>query len=554
MTGMMGQGEVADLIICYTKIWTGDQENPFVEAIAIKDGKIISVGRTTTVIELAGKDTQIIDGRDRIGLITPGFIDSHVHLLMGGFGLNSVKLRDAHSKQEFIDRIGEFARNQPKGRWIREGMWNHENWGGELPEHHWIDSVTPDHPVFVCRSDGHMCLANALALKLANITKSTSEVSGGTIVRNEQGHPTGILKDRAMELLTKAIPPPSYEESKAALKAAMEYVTSNGVTTVHHMSFTFDDLYVFDRAHKEGDLDLRIYVATPLLEWKRLKDHIDIHGRGDDMLKLGNLKAFTDGSLGSHTALMMEPYSDHPNDTGLLLTSKADLASNLEGATSAGLQSSIHAIGDAATHLLLDVYEEYIAKHGMADYRFRIEHAQTLQKDDVKRFRNLNVIASMQPYHLMDDGIFAERLLGDRIHNMYVFRSLLDANVTLSFGSDWFVAPPTPIEGIFAAVTRSVVDGSYPDGWIPMEKVRLEEALKCYTTNAAFASFDEKIKGKIAKGYLADLTLLDTDLFEIVASGKPRDIIKTKVIGTLINGKMVHESPSLKIRSQHDEM
>ena len=523
------------MAVVNARVWTGDTTRPWADAIAVSADTIAAVGSSAEIRKLAGAGARIIDAHG--AMLTPGFIDAHVHFLDGGFALSSVQLRDAKTPAEFVRRIKAYAAGLPKGAWVLGGDWDHTLWGGELPRRDWIDSVTPDHPVWVGRLDGHMGLANSAALRAAGVTRATADVDGGTVVRDASGEPTGVFKDNAMGLVTKAIPDAPPEVEDRALDAAMTYVAERGVTQVDHMG-TWHDLAVFERAHKAGRLRTRISAAVPLATWERLRDTIAARGRGDAWLHIGGLKGFVDGSLGSHTAAMLEPFTDAPKDTGLLVSAPADLYAWTSGADKAGLQVICHAIGDRAIRLQLDIYQRVEQEDGPRDRRFRIEHAQHLAPADIPRFAKLGVIASMQPYHAIDDGRWAEAVIGhERSKTTYAFRSLLDAGARLAFGSDWDVAPPTPIEGIYAAVTRRTLDGKHPGGWIPEQKITVEEALRAYTIDAAYASFDEKRKGSLVRGKLADFVIIDRDLTRI----PPEQIRDAKVVMTVVGGKVVYE-------------
>jgi len=468
--------------------------------------------------------------------VVPGFIDGHVHFLTGGFRLASVQLRDAKTPEEFASRIGEFAKTIPAGTWIQGGDWDHQLWGGELPHRRWVDALTREHPVWVNRLDGHMALASSLALEAAGITRATRDVEGGAIERDPTGEPTGLLKDNAMGLVDRVVPPPGEELSLRALDAAMSYVAARGVTSVHHMG-SFDDLEVFRKAQAQSGLRTRLYAAVPLGEWERLRDLVAADGKGDRSLSWGVLKGFVDGSLGSHTAAFHAPYDDQPSDRGFFVNAEDDLYRWISGADSAGLQVAVHAIGDRANQTLFDIYERVAKENGPRDRRFRIEHAQHLRPEDIPRFGALGVIPSMQPYHAIDDGRWAEKLIGLRIRTTYAFRSLLDTNAPLIFGSDWFVAPPTPLEGIYAAVTRRTLDDLNPQGWVPEEKISVEEALVAYTRSAARAAFAENDVGILKEGFLADFVVLDRDLTAIA----PEEIRDARVIATVVAGKVVYE-------------
>lgn len=525
----------ATLIVTNGRVWTANPRHTWAEAVAVRDDKIIAVGSSHDIQKYAGKETLVIDAHHR--MVLPGFIDSHIHFLDGGFMLMSVQLRDAKTKAEFVHRIQAFAATLKPGEWITAGEWDHQNWGGELPTKEWIDAVTPSNPVWVSRLDGHMGLANSLALKAAAIHKNTADISGGAIVRDASGEPTGILKDNAMTLVDRVEPPATAEMSDRALDAAMKYVAANGVTAVDHMG-TFGDLETFKRVHKSGRLKTRIYAAVPLSAWEDLQDRIARDGRGDDWLRIGGLKAFVDGSLGSHTAAFLEPFTDSPNDKGLLVNKPEELHAWTRGATAAGLHVMVHAIGDRAIRLQLDIFERVQNELHPKDPRFRIEHAQHIAPADLPRFGKLHVIASMQPYHAIDDGRWAEKVIGhERAKRTYAFHSLLQTGTRLAFGSDWPVAPATPLEGIYAAVTRRTLDDKHPHGWIPEQKITVEQALNAYTIDAAYARFAEKELGSLEPGKLADMVIVDRDITRI----SPEQIRNTRVDVTIAGGQVIFE-------------
>ena len=526
---------VSTLAIVNARIWTGDARRPWADAVLVRGERIDAVGSSAEIRKRAGSDVKVVDAKGM--MVTPGFIDAHVHFVDGGFALASVQLRDAPTKAEFIGRIKAFALTVPKGTWILNGDWDHTNWGGELPERSWIDSVTPNNPVWINRLDGHMNLANSLALAAARVTRANKDVSGGTIVRDAAGEPTGVLKDNAQELMSSAIPEPSMEMSLRALDAAMSYVGERGVTSVHHMG-TWGHLAVFRRAHDMGALRTRIFAAVPLSTWARLRDEIKAHGRGDSWLHIGGLKGFVDGSLGSHTAAMLAPFTDAPSDRGLLVNSEKNLHDWTDGADKAGLQVIVHAIGDRAIRTQLGIFEHVAKEHGPRDRRFRIEHAQHIAPADIPRFGQLGVIPSLQPYHAIDDGRWADKVIGtERAKGTYAFQSLLDHGATLAFGSDWFVAPPTPLVGIYAAVTRRTLDDKHPDGWVPEQKITVEQALRAYTSGSAYAGFQEKDVGMLRAGMLADLVVLDRDITRI----PPETIRDVKVMVTMVGGRVVYD-------------
>ena len=527
LCSVIAVAQQASLAVVHARVWTGNPAQPWAEALAVNGDAILAVGDDASIEKRIAPRTRVLDAHG--GMVAPGFIDSHVHFLVGGLSLRSVQLRDARSKAEFVARIQAFAASLPPGTWITGGDWDHQNWGGELPTKQWVDAVTPRNPVWINRLDEHMSLANSLALAAAHVNKSTPEPPGGAIVRDPSGEPTGILKDNAVSLVNRVVPPPSAEMLDRALDAATRYAAEHGVTSVGHMG-TWEDLEVFRRARQAGRLKTRIRAAVPLPTWQRLAQTVSRDGRGDDYLQIGCLKAFVDGSLGSHTAALLEPYADAPKDAGLLVNTPEDLYRWTSDATRAGLQVMVHAIGDRAVRLQLDVFDRVQREQHPADPRFRIEHAQHVAPSDLPRFAAIGVIASMQPYHAIDDGRWAEKLIGpERSKTSYAWRSLLDLPV----------APAAPIEGIYAAVTRRTLDGKHPGGWFPQQKITVEEALRAYTSGAAYAEFAEKRKGTLEAGKLADFVLLDRDLTRIPAP----EIRNARVLATVVGGQVVFEAP-----------
>lgn len=527
---------VADIVIRNARIWTGDPDQPQASALAIRGERIVAVGADELVSPLIGPETELIDSPS--GLVIPGFIDSHVHLMASAFELSSVQLRDAQTPEEFTRRIGDFAEDMQAGEWLLGGTWDHQNWGGELPHRDWIDALTPDTPVMITRLDGHMALANSLAMKLADIDKNTAEVEGGEIIRDADGTPTGLLKDNAMNRVVEIIPEPSASQQDEALQQAMDYLVERGVTTVHDMGYDWSSLSIYRRAHANHALRIRIYANVPLDTWQQLAQEVAAQGRGDDWLRIGGLKGFMDGSLGSHTAAFFEPFTDTPDDRGFFITAPEDVLQKAVAADNAELQLVIHAIGDRANATLLDIFDSVTEQNGVRDRRARIEHAQHLRPEEITRIANARVIPSMQPYHAIDDGRWAESVIGHkRARYTYAFRSLLDAGALLAFGSDWSVAPADPIAGIYAAITRRTLDGANPYGWVPEEKISVEQALVAYTRNGAFASFEEDSKGSLTVGKLADVVILDHDITAL----PPEQIGGARVVRTFVGGKTVYQ-------------
>ena len=537
---LLAQTAVISLAIVNARVWTGDARRPWADAVAVDGAHIAAVGSSAEVCKLAGAGTRVIDAHG--AMVVPGFTDAHVHFIEGGFALQSVKLRDAKTKDEFVRRIAAYAKTLPAGTWILNGDWDHENWGGELPTRQWIDAVTPHNPVWINRLDGHMNLANTAALKAAGVTRAVKDVDGGTIVRDASGEPTGIFKDNAMGVVERVVPSPSAELVDRALRAAMQHVNEQGVVAVHHMG-GWGDLAAFERAHKAGALTTRIYASVPLASWKRLVDTVKARVHGDEWVRIGGLKGFVDGSIGSHTAAMLEPFTDAPNDRGLMVNTEADVYHWTSEADKAGLQVLVHAIGDRAIRTQLDIFERVARENGPRDRRFRIEHAQHIAPSDMARFGRLGVIPSMQPYHAIDDGRWVDKVIGpERAKGTYAFKSLLVSKARLAFGSDWYVAPPTPLMGIYAAVTRRTLDEKRPGGWVPEQKIAVEDALRAYTSGGAYAGFSEGTRGILKKGMLADLTMIDRDLTRIA----PETIRDARIVRTIVNGKVVYEALETK--------
>lgn len=536
--------DMADLVLINGRVWTVNPAQPWAEAVAIEGDRILRVGRTAEIKKLAGQKTRVIDLKGAMAL--PGFIDSHTHFLEGGFSLSSIQLRDVISREQFVQRVEEKARSLRKGEWILHGNWDHEQFSPpELPRREWIDAVSPQNPVCVSRYDEHIALANSLALEIGGITKKTESPQGGEIQKDPlTGEPTGILRDAAMELVMRHVPKPSLEENLEAARTALRHAGEVGVTSLEDMadgSSFADSLEAYQDLLKGDDLTARIRLYVPIDQI----DAVDILGLktpfGNDWLAIGGLKGFADGGLGASTAYFFEPYTDNPRTSGLLapqMFPDGIMEKRILQADKAGLQVAIHAIGDRANFVILNIFEKIVAQNGKRDRRWRIEHAQHLRPEDIGRFAGLGVIASVQPFHAIDDGRWAEVKIGkERCRTTYAFKSLLESGTTLALGSDWPVAPLNPLIGIYAAVTRQTTDGKNPEGWFPEQKIPLEEAIKGFTLNGAYAEFSEKSKGSIEQGKLADLIVLDQDLFKIA----PERIKDARVTLTIAGGRVVYD-------------
>jgi len=535
----------ADLIITNAKVWTVDKSNPTAQAVAVLGDHIVAVGSNSDVNNWRGPNTRVIDAEGK--LLLPGFNDSHVHFVNGGLALDAVQLNDATSPEEFARRIGERAKQTPKGEWIMGGDWDETKWTpAKLPTKELIDPVTPETPVFVNRYDGHMSLANSVALQLAGVTAKTPGPLGGVIVRDAQGNPTGALKDAAQDLVNKVIPPLTHEQRVKAVKRALAHAASLGVTSVQNMDPDYEDIAVYSELLQRGELTTRIY-AAPLITQVDDQTKIGIrHAFGGPFLRIGALKAFADGSLGSATAYFFQPFDDQPNNHGILSDEMHPVSlmhDRMMKADAAGLQLCTHAIGDQAISMILDIYSEITTSHGEADRRFRIEHAQHMAAKDFDRFAQLHVIASVQPYHAIDDGRWAEGRIGhDRASRTYAFRTFLNHGVRLALGTDWDVAPLNPMLTVYAAVNRATLDGKNPNGWFPEQKLTVPETVEAYTMGSAYAEFQEHQKGSITPGKLADMVLLSGDIFSI----PPEKLRDVKVLKTIVGGKIVWDAVEQK--------
>jgi predicted amidohydrolase YtcJ len=534
-----GQGAPpADLVVRGAHVWTVDGARPEARAVAVRGERIVLVGADEDVRPLIGPKTRVVEGRGR--LVLPGLHDGHTHFVNSGREVGQLDLKDAATPEELGRRIAEYARTKPSGAWITGGNWDHDKFpGGELPTAALIDRYVSDRPVFVTRYDGHMSVGNTMALRAGGVSAETADPEGGAIVRKPgTREPAGVLKDAAIPLVARAIPEPSAAEWAAAARQAFAEARRLGLTTIHDMLEGQAHLKAYETVRAEGGQTARIYGRWPIADWKWLADRLRRQGAGDDLFTLRSVKGFADGSIGSSTALFFEPYADDPRNVGLPSDHKDRLVEWGLAADAAGLQLSLHAIGDRAISDVLDLFERLARTNGPRDRRPRVEHDQHTHPRDFARHVPLGAIASVQPYHAIDDGRFLERRIGrQRSLSTYAFRSFLDHGVRLAFGSDWPVAPLDPMLGLDAAVNRRTLDGKHPDGWFPEQKVTLAEAVRAYTLDAAYAAFLDDRTGSLTPGKYADLVVLDTDLFAV-----PADRIKdAKVDLTMLAGRVVYE-------------
>ena len=539
--GMLAAEErpAADTIITNARVYTVDANHPTAESVAILGDRIVAVGTNAEIDAWRGEKTQVIDGRGH--LLLPGFNDAHVHFVPGGQQLDSINLREAASPQVFRDNVAARVKKTAKGEWITGGEWDEQKWSpAELPTKELIDGVSPETPVFVTRYDGHISLANSYALKLAGVTAKTKAPAGGEIVRDKNGYPTGVLKDSAQSLVASKIPDMTHDQRLRAAKRALAHAASLGVTSVQDMNPSYADVAIYSELAEKGELTSRIYAAPMLAGWNDFAKIGVRRAWGSPYLRFGAMKTYADGSLGATTAYFFEPYTDAPKSRGLLSDELHPISAERERlikADAAHLQICAHAIGDAGISTMLDLFQDVVKANGAGERRWRIEHSQHMAEKDFKRYAELGVIASVQPYHAIDDGRFAEKRIGaDRIKRTYAFRTFLDNHVRLALGTDWTVAPLSPMWTIYAAVTRATLDGKNPDGWVPEQKLTVAESVEAYTMGSAYAEFQENVKGSITPGKYADMVLLGDDIFKL----QPTAIKDVQVELTMVGGKITY--------------
>ena len=533
-------------------IRTLDSTCPHAQALEVANGRITAVGSTAAILaqkSQQGSEPRVIDLSGRT--VLPGFIDAHTHFISGGFSLQNIDLRGAAGPTEFISRIADRVGKNPAGLWVKGGGWDHETWpGAPLPCKEWLDPFTADTPVFVTRIDLHIGLANSAALQAAGITAATPDPCGGEIMRDAAtGEPTGIVKDKAVSQIEQAMPKLSKEDRTGALKSALHQAASHGVTSVHDIcdwgNPDWPEWNLFQDFAKRGELTCRIYARLPLVDWDRRRHELPVFRIGaeaDPWVRFGGLKGFVDGSLGARTAYFFEPYTDAPDYCGLLIDEmfpEGAMEKRILEADKAGLPVSVHAIGDRANSLLLDIFSNVISANGPRDRRLRVEHAQHLRLHDIQRMASLGITASIQPAQILDDGGWAERRIGaERCDLAYAFHSLASAGIRLVAGSDWPVAPLGPLLGIHAAATRCTADGRFSEGWHPEQKISVLQAVEAYTVNAAYAEFAEAEKGTLTPGKFADLAVLSEDPF----TTEPASIKDIEVFMTVAGGNVVYQA------------
>ncbi|CAL9246222.1 unnamed protein product [Arabidopsis halleri] len=537
-------GIVADLLVRNGTIFTSDSSLPFADSMAIRNGRILKVGSFATLKGFIGDGTMEVNLEGKI--VVPGLIDSHVHLISGGLQMAQVGLRGVSQKDEFCKMVKDAVQNAKEGSWILGGGWNNDFWGGELPSASWIDEISPHNPVWLIRMDGHMALANSLALRIAGVTSLTEDPVGGTIMRMPSGELTGLLIDAAMELVTPWVKEISVDERREALFRASKYALTRGVTTVidlgryfpgttDELSWKdFQDVYLYADSSKK--MMIRTCLFFPITTWSRLSDlKLQKGSVLSEWLYLGGVKAFIDGSLGSNSALFYEEYIDSPDNYGLEVMDPEKLSNFTMAADKSGLQVAIHAIGDKANDLILDMYEFVAAANGDRDRRFRIEHAQHLAPGSANRFGQLHIVASVQPDHLLDDADFVAKKLGSERaeKESYLFQSLLNGNALLALGSDWPVADINPLHSIRTAVKR--IPPKWDHAWIPSERISFTDAVIAQTISAARAAFLDHHLGSLSPGKLADFVILSTNIWDEFSKD-----VSASVLATYVGGKQLY--------------
>jgi predicted amidohydrolase YtcJ len=518
------------------------ESHSYAEALAVKDGKVIAVGDTKTILRWKGRGTSVIDLQDHF--VLPGFNDAHLHLASGGFLKLNVDLVGAKSLAEMQQRIAERVATMGPGGWIRGRGWDHLTWTSQkLPTRLDLDAVTGKHPAIFTRVDGHICVVNSAALSAAGITQLTPDPQGGKIDRDEREEPTGILREGARDAVDKVIPKVTAADRRRALELALAEASEWGLTSVQDNS-SWQDFLIYEDLEQEGKLSVRI------TEWLAFDDSVETlekerehHPANDPFLRTGMLKGFLDGSLGSRTAALLAPYADDPGNSGLSQYDQISLNHMARERLAAGFQIGFHAIGDSGVEMALAAFADgmaYAKEQNLTgdprDLRLRVEHAQVTTREQIDRFAKLGVVASMQPNHLLTDMNWAMKRLGtERARRSYAWRSFLNDGVPLAFGTDYPVEPISPFRGVYAAVTRKNEAGTME--YFPDEKLTIEEAIKAYTSGAAYAEFAEKTKGELVPGKWADLVVLDRDITQI----SPEAILGTKVLRTVVAGKTVYE-------------
>jgi predicted amidohydrolase YtcJ len=540
---------VADTIIAHAKVYTGNSEQPWAEAVAIHDGKIMAVGDEAAVSKLRYSGTQIIDAGGH--LVMPGFVDCHIHFLDGSLSLGRVNLEGAKDAADIQQRLREYVAKHPGKDWVLGRGWNYAMFGPDaLPHKKYLDELFQDRPVFLEGYDGHTYWANSKALALAGITTATPDPPNGAIVRDPKTHEaTGALKESAQGLVARVVPKSSRSEKLAALRAGMKWANEHGLTRVHSAGGDFEQLDLYDELRRQGQQTLRFYIAYFLdppklrpqdldaIEASRKKFH-------DDWIDTNAVKMMVDGVVESHTAAMLEPYSDDPSIKGKLFWDRANYTAAVAELDKRGLQLFTHAIGDYGVRTALDAYEHAEAANQTRDRRPRIEHIETITAADIPRFGKLGVIASMQPLHSYPDAdtldVWARNAGAERASRAWAWKSIANSGGHLAFGSDWPVVTLNPWEGLQTAVTRQTSEGKPAAGFVPEQRLSVEETVRGYTLGAAYAGRREKNEGSVEPGKLADLIVVSQNIFEVDV----HRLAETKVLTTIVGGRVVYQAPA----------
>ena len=534
--------EPADLIVTNARIYTVDDNRPIAAAMAIRDGRVIFVGSARGAEVFAGSRTEKLDLDGRT--VIPGMVDAHAHLLGLGTARRIVDLVGTRSYDEVIERVVERARTVPEGEWIRGRGWDQNDWAvTQFPTHEALSRAVPDHPVYITRVDGHAAVVNARALELASVTAATPDPDGGRFIRDDQGNPTGVLIDRAQRVVGRVIAPMSERERREAVLAAIAEANKWGLTGMHDAGVSDTTIAVYEDLAREGRYNLRNYVMIAAAD-SALDDFLDRffdRGPQEDLhhgrLWIRAIKLVADGALGSRGAALLEPYSDDPGNTGLVITGRDRVQEIAERALRHGFQVNVHAIGDGANRMVLDAFEAALEEVPTADHRFRIEHAQILHFQDIPRFAELDVIPSMQGSHQTSDMYWAiDRLGWTRVQGAYAWRTLLNSGVVIPNGSDAPVEAVNPLISFKAFITRQDADGWPAGGWFPNQRTTREEALKSMTLWPAYGAFMEDVSGSLSPGKYADFVVLDQDIMTIA----PERILDTRVLMTVLGGKVVY--------------
>lgn len=530
----------ADLVLTNGRIYTVDPDRPVARAMAVRDGKVAFVGSDSGALALRGGGTRVVDLAGRT--VIPGMVDAHAHFLGLGEMLASVDLRGTRSYDEVIARVVAKARTTPSGTWIEGRAWDQNDWGNTaFPTHEALSRAVPDHPVYLTRVDGHAGLANSAAMKLAGVTAQTQDPTGGRLERDASGAPTGVFVDNAQGIVGRVIPPLNRDQTRDALLAAIDEMHRWGLTGIHDAGAGRGTIDLYEELAKAGRLQLRTYVmigddSATIAHYQARGPQSALNG---DMLWIRSIKLYSDGALGSRGAALLDPYSDDPHNSGLLVSPPEHIRAVAERALAAGFQVATHAIGDRGNRVVLDAYAQALRAHPTADHRFRVEHAQILNYDDVPRFAQLDVIPSMQAVHQTSDMYWAGNRLGvARLNGAYAWRSLLDTGMPVPNGSDFPVENVNPLLSFHSAVSRQDADDWPTGGWYPEQRMTREEALKSMTLWPAYAGFQEHILGSLTPGKLADFVILDQDIMRVPAEL----ILSTRVLATYVGGKSVYEA------------